>query len=113
VSGSCSLCTHRDQFLELESGVRVRIGLSGNEQEEISIGRYPEVIAIVRNEGVTECVETSRNLLSAKICSGLGKMYDANQDGLSQLRINYVHLLLCLCWNALAEPELAGRFGII
>src|SRR5271157_466261 len=104
-----SAFTQSHQFLELESGIGISIGRRRNEKEKIPVRSRAKVIAIVGHQRVAERVETRGNFLPPKISRGLRKMYDADQDGFSQLRVyDAFHILFCLCRNALAHPQLAG-----
>src|SRR6266567_7708863 len=47
-------CTHRHQFLKLESSTRIAIGGGGNNKEKIAVGSRPKMIAVVRHELVAE-----------------------------------------------------------
>src|SRR6266581_1610817 len=64
-------CTHRHQFLKLESSTRIAIGGGGNNKEKIAVGSRPKMIAVVRHELVAERIEASGDSVPAKICGGL------------------------------------------
>ncbi len=65
------------------------------------------MIAIIRHQGVTKCVESSRDRLSTIILSTLGKVKDPNQGGFRETIIDGIaRAALGLSRDFLAKPDL-------
>jgi hypothetical protein len=98
----------RNQLLVKVTLFRIRIAGDWNGQQEIRIRRDAEVVAVLRQQLITQGVHAGRNCLSAKIGHALGQVDHANELPIRQLRIERAGHIFRRSLELLCKPELRG-----
>jgi hypothetical protein len=66
--GTCRLLTERHQVRKFEDGIGVGIRCCGNQQQEVTIGRGAEVIAVTGDQFVTGCKSRQKSSVLDSHC---------------------------------------------
>src|ERR1019366_8332089 len=96
----------RNQLLVKITLLRIRIASERNGQQEIRIRRDAHMIAVLRQQLITQGVHAGRNCLAAKIGHTVGQVDHANELCIRQLRIERAGNILRRSLKLSCKPEL-------